>query len=306
MSNASWSRPGTMRLLAALIFAFAIGPTVAVAGPTEDSVFAAFEAICIWPINKPLQIVGMLEDIGATPLEAQAATPFLAGESGRVWIMRDTHARVVITLTSEGVCSVFGPEAASDAVEGLVQQHFRSMKLKTEKVGSEVITVFAVTHSDPNDNVIHVLVDIKKSALASVAGTWLTAMPERVAEKELPHSPQGPCVAAAAVSCAETYTNSGKGYSVEFNSNWTRTQYPTPVDFALACEVRVCGEDTGFTANANFVAEAANLSTQDFLRSAPASKLQPRNGTTLVLSGGFRIISTHDANRFNASAFSLA
>ncbi len=81
------------------------------------------------------------------------------------------------------------------------------------------------------------------------------------------------CVTAAEASRAETYTNTVKGYSIEFSSNWTRTQYPTPVDFALACAITVCGEDTRFVANANFVAQAANLSTQDFLHSAPGSVL---------------------------------
>jgi hypothetical protein len=71
------------------------------AGPIEDSVFAAFEAICIEPINKPDQIAAMVQDVGATQLNEQEARPFLNSQPGRAWMMRDKNARLLITLTTK-------------------------------------------------------------------------------------------------------------------------------------------------------------------------------------------------------------
>ena len=91
------------------VLACAIGLGGAVAGPIEDTMFAAFEAICIWPINKPDEIGGKLQDIGAMPLDEQTARPmFLNQQPGRAWLIRDKNARLLVTLTDDGVCSVFG------------------------------------------------------------------------------------------------------------------------------------------------------------------------------------------------------
>jgi hypothetical protein len=68
----------------------------------------------------------------------------------------------------------------------------------------------------------------------------------------------------------ETYTDNRKGYSLSSSQSWKRTEYPTPVDLALACDISVCGPDTRFTTNANYVAQFASSSTTDFIKDVPA------------------------------------
>lgn len=182
-----------MSFFAVSIFAFAVATTVAVAGPIEDSVFAAFEAFCIWPINKPNEIAAMLQDVGATPLDEAAARPFLNSLPGQAWMMRDKNGRLLITLTSDGVCRVFGPDASGQAVENLVGQHLRSIKFTSDKFGSDTQNMFAVTYPDPAGGAdLHLLVGTAYSDLASVSGAWLFAIPERLIAKDLPRLPPWP------------------------------------------------------------------------------------------------------------------
>jgi hypothetical protein len=182
---------GATAVFASLILSVAMAG--AVAGPIEDSTFSAFEAFCIWPINKPDQIAAMVQDIGATPLNEQEARPFLNAEPGRAWGMRDKNARLVIILTNEGVCRVFGADASGEAVENLVGQHLRSIKLSSNKLGSEITNTFAVTYPDPAGGAdLHLVVSIQRSALATVTGAWLVAVPERLIAKDFSNIPRWP------------------------------------------------------------------------------------------------------------------
>ena len=70
--------------------------------------FGAFEAFCIWPINKPDETVAMLQDVGATPLDESAARPFLNSLPGRAWAMRTKDARLVIVASAECTVPVAG------------------------------------------------------------------------------------------------------------------------------------------------------------------------------------------------------
>jgi hypothetical protein len=94
-----------------------------------------------------------------------------------------------------------------------------------------------------------------------------------------------------AASQAAEYTNSEKGYALEFESYWTRVSYPTPVDVALQCDPTVCGEDVRFTSNANFVPQAAALSTADFLSSAPAELLTETVRQIVASFGTVQVLS---------------
>jgi hypothetical protein len=192
----AWPTDDAREILAAILLTLnmiACGLNQALAGPIEDSVFAAFEALCIWPINKPDQIAAMVQDVGATTLNQQEARPFLNGEPGRAWIMRDKNARLLITLTNEGVCRVFGPDASGQSIEKLIGQHLRSIKFPSEQFGSDIQNMFAVTYPDPAGGIdLHLLVGIGRSDLASLTGAWLVAVPERVLAKELSRMPPWP------------------------------------------------------------------------------------------------------------------
>jgi len=176
------------------VLACAIGLGGAVAGPIEDTMFAAFEAICIWPINKPDEIGGKLQDIGAMPLDEQTARPmFLNQQPGRAWLIRDKNARLLVTLTDDGVCSVFGPDASGKTVENLVGLHLRTIKLPADKVGAEVASTFAVTYPDPSGgDDLHLVVRAQYSDLTSTPGAALVAIPERLLAKELSRLPPWP------------------------------------------------------------------------------------------------------------------
>src|SRR6476660_547456 len=75
--------------------------------------------------------------------------------------------------------------ASGEAVENLVGQHLRSIKLGSDKLGSEITNRFAVTYPDPAGGAdLHLVVSIQRSGLATVTtGAWLVAVPERVLAK---------------------------------------------------------------------------------------------------------------------------
>jgi hypothetical protein len=172
------------RALAALgIACLASSPNFA--GPTEDSAVGAFDFFCLGHLDDLAVIGPLLGDVGALKLDAQTARPFLAGHQGHAWMMKDQAARLLVTVTNDGSCGTYGPDAAAPDAERLFIANSRSRLLRSEPIGTEDQSFYAVTHSHPKGRAdIHAVVVVGKSRLASVQGVWFTAIPEKLLARE--------------------------------------------------------------------------------------------------------------------------
>lgn len=154
------------------------------AGPIEDETIAAFDSFCVANISHPEKFPDLMRAIGVEPLSSDKAAPFLGGQSGTVWPFVNRPTKMVLTLTTKGVCGLFGYDADPQEATRLFEAKFRNKKLNSETIGSELEEVFAVSQADQKGGQdIHVLVFVKTSTLASIPGITITAMPESLMQE---------------------------------------------------------------------------------------------------------------------------
>jgi hypothetical protein len=163
------------------------------AGPIDETVFSAFEALCLDNMNEIGRVPSMADAIGMREQRDAAAKAFLEGHTGRVWIGRDKEARYLLILTDEGACSLTGPEANGTAVLNLILGNVRNRQLDTSKLGSSVQVIFAVTQPSRHGlEDIHAIVSVAMSNLQTVEGVQLSAMSEAMASAKGIHLPVWP------------------------------------------------------------------------------------------------------------------
>lgn len=151
------------------------------AGPVEDDAYAAFETFCLSHLNQIDAVPALFEQIGILPLTDKQAKPFLAPQTGKAWLYRSKHARHVVMITDQGICSVTSPEAKGKIVRMLFEDNTQHTKLNSESMGSQTQDVYALTFPDPagaKDG--HAIVMITTSKLKSVDGVFLNALPENI------------------------------------------------------------------------------------------------------------------------------
>jgi hypothetical protein len=162
-------------------------------GPIEDNAFSAFESLCLDTLNRPDDIPKMLSVVGAKPLDENVAQPFLFPHMGKAWAVTDGTAGFVVSLTTDGVCAVISPNATGQIVRDLFERHILSRKLDTKKIGSDINDIYAATQpSRTSGDDIHALVTLSASALASVQGARLSAVPERIFVRDGLRAPSWP------------------------------------------------------------------------------------------------------------------
>jgi hypothetical protein len=168
-------------------------PGGSLAGPAEDEVHAAFEWFCLSHLGRTEAIPALFEQIGVAPLPQDIAKPLVAPQEGDVWLMNGEHSRFLVSLTEEGVCSVTGPDVRAETSIELFEANIRHRRLGTERIGSQIQDVFAVTFPDPAGGPDgHAIVMLTRSNLASIAGVILNALPEQLARKEEITIPEWP------------------------------------------------------------------------------------------------------------------
>ena len=155
----------------------------AAAGPIDERVFSAFEALCLDNMNEIGRVPSFASAIGMVELNGEKAKPLLDGHAGHAWVggAKET-ARYALMLTDEGSCGVTGPDANGKEVLALFLSNSRNQRLSTEKIGSSVRSVFAVTHPSRRGlEDIHAVVSIMTPNLPTVPGVNLSAIPEALA-----------------------------------------------------------------------------------------------------------------------------
>ena len=171
-----------MRSCAAVILTATVvlGTARADAGPAEDETFAAFEWFCLAHLNKATEIPELFKAIRVKPIPDNLSQPFLSGHSGTVWFLRN-HTRLVVTLTDKGACGVANPDVRGLGLKGLFERLLRNLHLSTERVVSETTTAYAVSYPDKVGGLdTRAVVLMTTSALASIKGVNLCAVPERI------------------------------------------------------------------------------------------------------------------------------
>jgi hypothetical protein len=185
-----------MRSCAAVILTATVvllGTARADAGPAEDETLAAFEWFCLAHLNKATKIPGLFKAIRVKPIPDNLSQPFLSGHSGSAWFLPDNHTRMVVTLTDKGVCGVANPDVRGPGLKGLFERLLRNLHLSTERKGRETTTAYAVSYPDkvgrPDTRAV---VLMTTSALASIKGVNLSAVPERIVLSEGTKIPNWP------------------------------------------------------------------------------------------------------------------
>jgi hypothetical protein len=169
-----------------------LGTARADAGPAEDETFAAFEWFCLAHLNKATEIPGLFKAIRVKPIPDNLGRPFLNGHSGTAWFLRN-HTRLVVTLSDKGACGVSNPDVRSLALKGLIESLLRNLHLSTERLGSETTTAYAVSYPDKvGGPATRAVVLMKTSALASIKGVNLCAVPEKMMLSEGMKMPNWP------------------------------------------------------------------------------------------------------------------
>jgi hypothetical protein len=155
----------------------------AAAGIIDERVFSAFEALCLDNVSEIGRVPSFAGAIGMVELSGEKAKPFLDGHPGRAWISAAKEtARYALILTDEGSCGVTGPDANGKDVLALFLSNSRNQRLSTEKIGSSVHSVFAVTHPSRRGlEDIHAIVSITTSNLQTIGGVNLSAVSEALA-----------------------------------------------------------------------------------------------------------------------------
>ena len=185
-----------MRSRAAVILTATVvllGTARADAGSAEDETLAAFEWFCLAHLNKATEIPGLFKAIRVKPIPDNLSQPFLSGHSGTAWFLPGNHTRLVVTLTDKGACGVANPDVRGLGLKGLFERLLRNLHLSTERIGSETTTAYAVSYPDkvgrPDTRAV---VLMTTSALASIKGVNLSAVPERIVLSEGTKIPNWP------------------------------------------------------------------------------------------------------------------
>lgn len=163
------------------------------AGPIEDDAYGAFEFFCIEQIRNIGDFPRLMPPIGFEAIAPEKAAPFLSGRSGLAWIGKTPNARLMIAVTEGSACALFAPDASGPQIEEVFRKNATSVELHSEKIGTQIEKMFAVTQQDRGGGPdIHVMVMINSSALQGVTGVELTSMPSSRfpdAEKNWPPRP---------------------------------------------------------------------------------------------------------------------
>jgi hypothetical protein len=152
------------------------------AGAEEDNALAAFEGACLDNLSNPAQAAQIATAGGLIEVQEPQRSVLLDGKSGRVWFSNASGARQFLKLADNGACSISAPYADDRTTLELFKKHSRNRLVKTENIGSEVQSIFVVTHPDPRGGADgHAIVTVQTSALKTCFGVSLTSLPESVA-----------------------------------------------------------------------------------------------------------------------------
>jgi hypothetical protein len=174
--------PRHWKIVSALALSCCFTPVAAEAGPEEDNALAAFEAACLDNINDPSRAARMAVAAGLKEVPEPQRSAIMDDKPGRAWINVAAGSRQFLKLGDNGACGIAAPYANGREVLALFTRHSRSRLVKTEQIGSETQSIFAVTHRDPRGGADgHAIVMIQSSSLQSVISASLTSLPESVA-----------------------------------------------------------------------------------------------------------------------------
>lgn len=175
--------PRSWKIVYAVALSFCCFTSVpAEAGPEEDNALAAFEAACLDNINDPSRTVRMAVAAGLMEVPEPQRSAIMDDKAGRAWINVAAGSKQFLKLSNNGACGIAAPYADGRQVLALFTRHSRSRLIKTEQIGSETQSIFAVTHPDPRGGADgHAIVMIQSSSLQSVMSASLTSLPEAVA-----------------------------------------------------------------------------------------------------------------------------
>jgi hypothetical protein len=175
----------TFTKVAAIALVSAAMNGVAFAGPEEETVLATFESLCLEQINDPEAIATTAPRMGLVAVPDDKKVEFLGNQPGRAWINLNKTERYILTITDEGSCGLSAPYVSGATTLDLLFHNSRIAQLDTERVGSEIQSVYAITRPDRFGKAdIHALVLVTTSNLQSVDGIQLTAIPETLARKQ--------------------------------------------------------------------------------------------------------------------------
>ena len=167
------------------IHLFVLDPSLASedrADAEAAQVFGAFEFYCLELVRNQKQIPRLLEGSGAMELPGDQSAAFLAPHGGRAWMMRGIEASgdpFVIGLTDTNACTVFSSRVNTGDFLKLFRSHTRNSKLNEEKIGSQILYLFAVSHNDQfHDGDAHAVVLITVSQISEGKGVIANAIPE--------------------------------------------------------------------------------------------------------------------------------
>jgi hypothetical protein len=165
-------------LLVALLAAALLRPMAAVAGAAEDDAYGAFEFFCIENIYKLEKFRDLLPPVGFVAVPADQAGPFLNGHAGSAWMGKTANTRLVLAESEDKACTLIAPDVDAAAEVALFRKTAVSKEIHTERNGSQVDHMFAVTQRDPDGGPdIRVMAMVRYSTLASVTGITMTALP---------------------------------------------------------------------------------------------------------------------------------
>jgi hypothetical protein len=165
----------------------------ALAGPIEDDAFAAFETFCIFKLNSPEQIPGMVEYIGAPELRGNAARPYLGAQKGRAWMMRRDAGPFVLLLADDGTCGLFAPDGDRSSFRAILNAYPAATLAASEPVGTEQHDLYVIVAARKDDGPdFRAAIMLRASNLASVRGAYLSAIPEKLMNEKKMAPPTWP------------------------------------------------------------------------------------------------------------------
>lgn len=174
--------PRAWKILSAIVAGVILAPSAAGAGVEEDNALAAFEGVCLDNLSDPAKAARIAIVAGLVEISEPQRSAIMDDVPGRAWISTTIGARQFLKLGDSGACGITAPYADGKEVLGLFAQHSRSRLAKTEQIGSETQSIFAVTHPDPRGGPDgHAIVMIQSSSLKTVMGASLTSLPEALA-----------------------------------------------------------------------------------------------------------------------------
>jgi hypothetical protein len=157
----------------------------AAASNQEEAAYANFEAFCLDHLTSQQDIARVAGGVGLRQIPDNLKFPIFGDHPGTAWMSPTGEVRFMLALFENGACGISAIDADGDGVMEVLQKNSRNLKIATDRIGSEIDTMFALTYPDRDGGPDkHALVIIQTSSLKTIgAGTRITAFSEDAAKK---------------------------------------------------------------------------------------------------------------------------